>query len=317
MFSSTLLTVLAIGATLVEAGFDKFKLPSLFNTHKRVTLYLDKRGAPPKQCRLKPASNNNELVTPTTTSAGSSPTGGGGGSGGGGHGKTIQVHSDQCGSPNASVDPTVNSGPNGNEDWLNCGITTSGGWNPPPIHISDLIYTDLAAALAQPGSPFTACNPYLTYFNDAASANGVPAIILASIAMEESGCNKDIVGGAGEQGIMQITKDKCPNQTANATCRDPESNIKTGASYFASVLSSANGNVAQALGMYNGWRLGLTKDQATAPANTSCCYCQNNLDYLHQQLNGWVQNVNPYEMGMGTYHNLKVCSKNSSGSNVN
>lgn len=42
-------------------------------------------------------------------------------------------------------------------------------------------------------------------------------MILASIAMEESGCNKDTVGGAGEQGIMQITKDKCPNQIANAT----------------------------------------------------------------------------------------------------
>lgn len=41
-------------------------------------------------------------------------------------------------------------------------------------------------------------------------------MLLASIAMEESGCNKDTVGGAGEQGIMQITKDKCPNQTANA-----------------------------------------------------------------------------------------------------
>jgi len=105
MFCSTLLTVLAIGATLVEAGFDKFKLPSVFSAHKRVTLYLDKRGAPPKQCRLKPASNNNELGTPTTTttSARSSPTGGGGGGGGGGgHGKTIQVHSDQCGSPGAS-----------------------------------------------------------------------------------------------------------------------------------------------------------------------------------------------------------------------
>jgi membrane-bound lytic murein transglycosylase MltF len=41
-------------------------------------------------------------------------------------------------------------------------------------------------------------------------------MLLASIAMEESGCNKDTIGGAGEQGIMQITKDKCPNQTANA-----------------------------------------------------------------------------------------------------
>lgn len=34
--------------------------------------------------------------------------------------------------------------------------------------------------------------------------------------MEESSCRADLVGGAGEQGIMQITTDKCPNRTANA-----------------------------------------------------------------------------------------------------
>ena len=47
-------------------------------------------------------------------------------------------------------------------------------------------------------------------------AYAVPAIMLASIAMEESTCNADNVGGAGEQGIMQITADKCPNQQAGA-----------------------------------------------------------------------------------------------------
>lgn len=39
----------------------------------------------------------------------------------------------------------------------------------------------------------------------------------------------------------------------------------TGASYFASVLSNAGGNVAQALGMYNGWRLGLSTHRPFAP----------------------------------------------------
>jgi hypothetical protein len=123
--------------------------------------------------------------------------------------------------------------------------------------------------------------------------------MLASIAMEESGCNPNQIGGAGEQGIMQITSDKCPNKTSgpawyarvyftfrnmsltsltpfitavtqlvqiHGSCRthlltriDITGNKhKTGASYFASRLSAAGGNVAEALGAYNGWTLGLS-----------------------------------------------------------
>ena len=102
MLASTIVAFLVLGASLVEAGFDKFKLPRILAPRKRAALYLHKRGTPPKHCRLKPA-NNNKIGTPTTSSAVSNPTGGGGGGGGGGgNGKTIQVHSDQCGSPNAS-----------------------------------------------------------------------------------------------------------------------------------------------------------------------------------------------------------------------
>lgn len=35
-------------------------------------------------------------------------------------------------------------------------------------------------------------------------------MFLAAIGMQESGCDANNVGGAGEQGIMQITSDKCP-----------------------------------------------------------------------------------------------------------
>lgn len=37
----------------------------------------------------------------------------------------------------------------------------------------------------------------------------VPPIIVASFANQESGCNPATIGGGGEQGMMQITPDKC------------------------------------------------------------------------------------------------------------
>ena len=37
--------------------------------------------------------------------------------------------------------------------------------------------------------------------------------------MQESGCDPSRVGGAGEQGLMQITPDKCGN-APNGNCQD-------------------------------------------------------------------------------------------------
>ena len=47
----------------------------------------------------------------------------------------------------------------------------------------------------------------------------VPSILLASIAMQESTCNPNTVGGAGEQGLMQITPDKC-HGAPKGNCKD-------------------------------------------------------------------------------------------------
>jgi len=44
-------------------------------------------------------------------------------------------------------------------------------------------------------------------------------MILAAIAMQESGCNPNTVGGGGEQGLMQITKDKCGG-APGGNCKD-------------------------------------------------------------------------------------------------
>ena len=131
------------------------------------------------------------------------------------------------------------SGPNGNIDWLNCGIN-NGGWNPPYVQISDLITQDLATALNSGNSPFTACSafidqfyqygqqfnsesrifsPFLLLSPDICILYLVPPIMLASFAMQESSCNPNTVGGAGEQGLMQLTVDKC-GEAPGGNCQD-------------------------------------------------------------------------------------------------
>jgi len=134
-------------------------------------------------------------------------------------------------------DVTHTTGPNGSIDWLNCGLE-NGGWNPPFVHINDLITVDLDAAIAQ-GGPFTKCKPYAWAFKQSGGQLGsmfcfqfdatawmeltfkrsspVSPIILASIALQESSCNPHTVGGNGEQGLMQLTKDKC---APGVNCQD-------------------------------------------------------------------------------------------------
>ncbi|KAJ7927383.1 hypothetical protein B0H13DRAFT_2312590 [Mycena leptocephala] len=45
--------------------------------------------------------------------------------------------------------------------------------------------------------------------------------------------------------------------------------------------------------------------EATAARNSSYCRFQNNLDYLFQFMNGWMQNIDA--SGLEKYHNLDVC----------
>ncbi|KAI5123701.1 hypothetical protein M0805_001727 [Coniferiporia weirii] len=213
-----------------------------------------------------------------------------------------------CGDIGATKDVTAVSGPNGDIDWLNCGVN-SGGWQPPNVQVSDLVAVDLSWAVQQANTPFSACSDYISLFEQYGNQYGIPPIMLASFAMQESSCNPNTVGGAGEQGLMQLTKDKC-GDAPGGNCKDPDYNIRTGASYFSSSLASNNYNVLLTIGMYNGWTRGLTYDEATAAAYTSCCRCQNNLDYLHQFVNGWLQNVDAYtnNPALGKYFNLNKCN---------
>ncbi|KAH0827542.1 glycoside hydrolase family 23 protein [Lanmaoa asiatica] len=218
------------------------------------------------------------------------------------------VSAGSCGPSGATTQITALSGPNGNIDFLNCGLT-SGGWTPPLIHVNDIVSVELSQVAYNPGSAFSACKEFVPLFEKYGWQYGVPAAMLASFAMQESSCIPTTVGGAGEQGLMQITVDKCGG-APGGNCQDPDFNIHQGAQFFSQALDSLNGDLLLAIGHYNGWYKGLTYAEATAAAQNGNCREQNNLDYLHQFLNGWMQDINAYEHNppLGKYFNLNVCS---------
>jgi len=212
-----------------------------------------------------------------------------------------------CGPSGATKKITALSGPNGNISFLNCGLM-SGGWTPPLIHIDGIVSVELSKVAYNPESAFYACTSFVPLFEKYAAQYGVPAIMLASFAMQESSCNPATVGGGGEQGMMQITPDKCGG-APDGNCKDPDFNIQKGAHFFSEALKSANGDVLRAVGRYNGWYKRMTYEEATAAGRDGNCREQNNLDYLHQYLNGWMQGVNAYEHNppLGEYFNLNDC----------
>jgi len=217
----------------------------------------------------------------------------------------IQVNPGKCDPIGASTKVTKLSGPNGNIDWINCGIS-GGGWTPPRVEIGQLITVSLDSARH---TAFASCrDDIIATFEKYGNIHGIPSILLASFAMQESFCNPSAVGGAGEQGLMQITREKCVG-APNGNCQDIDFNIKTGAAYFVGLLTANNGDTFTTIGGYNGFSLGMTFSDATRAAHTSCCRCQSNLDYVHQFVNGWLQGVNAYDAGLGKYFNLEVCGK--------
>jgi len=202
--------------------------------------------------------------------------------------------SSTCGKSGATEDITTMTGPNGAMDFLNCGLYSDGGWNPPDVHIDMVQAVSLDETIEDDNSPFSACKPYVYLFDKYGAELGLPPILLASIAMQESSCNAGAMGdNGGAYGLMQITEDKC---TSGINCSDPDYNIKTGAYYFKSRLDANNGNILLALGEYNGWYSGLTVSKATAIKDT-CCQCQNNLNYHQQMLNGWFQGRDGSSLG--------------------
>ncbi|GAA6039108.1 hypothetical protein JCM8097_005329 [Rhodosporidiobolus ruineniae] len=212
----------------------------------------------------------------------------------------------KCGSSGAAQTTDKGTGPNGSEEWLNCGVDDGSGWSPPSLKFSQLRTVSLSTALTQSDSVYAACEAYAHLFEKYGAQNGLPPILLSALAMQESSCNPSTIGDSGGAfGLMQITEDKC-GSAPNGDCSDPEYNVETAAAYFAQTLKSHDGDVLLTLGAYNGWYEGLTYSAATAAASGSCCECQNNLDYHHQMLNGWLLGRDGSQLG--TVKNLAVCS---------
>ena len=92
----------------------------------------------------------------------------------------------------------------------------------------------------------------------------------------------------------------CPSLTrllTRTSCWDPTYNIQRGAQLFSQMVSQNGGNCIAAIGSYNGWYSGMTYGDATAAASQGRCAAQQNLDYLFQFTNGWMQNQNAESMG--------------------
>lgn len=210
--------------------------------------------------------------------------------------------------PNCGESGASDEFPNGSESWLNCGISKgnpSGKWQPPKgVTIDHITTVSIEHALAT-NSVWEPCKPFIPLFERIGKETNLPAILLASFALQESTCNPHVLGdNNGAFGLMQITQDKCNGMDAKG-CSDPEYNVRTAAEYFNKEMSNRGGEFLEALGAYNGWYPGLSFSGATAAAYGDCCVCQQNLDYLHQMTNGWLMGKTGYEMG--SYKNLAVC----------
>lgn len=192
--------------------------------------------------------------------------------------------------------------PNGAEWWLNRGLDTPSGWNPPMLLLSQVKTANINDAVK---GVFAPCRPFVQFFQDASAKYGVPAMLIASIAMQESSCQAGVTGGNGEQGLMQITPEKCTG-APGGNCKDPKFNIDTGARYLKGRIDAAGGNVLIGTGGYNGWERGMTIAYATRMRWTHCL-AQNNLDYLTQLYNCWVMGKDGHSCG--TYRNLDACYK--------
>lgn len=221
-------------------------------------------------------ASNDEANTSSTGSSQQS-------SGGDGFLRIGRTLSGPCGSIN-----TNDGSPNGEQWWLNCGISLDNHdapWNPPYMGLEDIVYQDFSHG------DWAGCEAFAWAFNDPECNLGINPAILAAIARQESSCNPNIRGKNGEYGLMQVMPFNCMDESV---CMDVWQNIRNGANVFKTYLDQSGGNVLLALGKYNGWKEHLTYNQATQAAREGNCWAQNNLDYLHQMLNGFVVGRNAY-----------------------
>jgi hypothetical protein len=214
--------------------------------------------------------------------------------------------------PNAegACDPTQGGdgacGPNGSEAWLNSGLDGD-GWNPPYLDINELSHISLDDYYQGVGG---ACAQYDEFFQSSGAKYDIDPAVLAFIAMQESSCNAD--AGGPTPGLMQCAPGNCQN--GQDSCQYPiQDNVDCGAWVLRSALDRADGNAVRALGSYNGWFVaadnsglnggrGITVDYPCSSEGQGNGLPQN-LDYIHEVLNGWFQGYDIYgnDAGLGGY----------------
>jgi len=157
------------------------------------------------------------------------------------------------------------------------------------IKLDQLVFVPLADALKMKNNQFASCSSLLSIFQEVAQSTGVPDILLASIAMQESSCNPKAYS-AGSTGLFQLSSDLCKPYS---DCYDSKSNTEGGANYINSLLKQFNGNIAEVMGNYNGWYKGIKpSDVQDMP-----CAERQNWNYLQNIFNGFMQGVDGYSNG--------------------
>ena len=184
---------------------------------------------------------------------------------------------------------------NRSEEWLNSGLNTTGGWNPPFIQLRDVVMVEDASFYTAIGAW---CISYDSSFREASITYSIPTIFIASIALSKSGCNPNAVGPNGQQGLMQLSRSQLPPGGSVS----PHDNIMIGAKLLQDRLFVFNNNIIECIGMYGGWFRGMTEwdpcvKQRQVPQD---------LDFLQKFFNGLILGRN-YEW-MGTYQCEGLCS---------
>ncbi|OAA72556.1 extracellular soluble lytic transglycosylase [Cordyceps fumosorosea ARSEF 2679] len=207
-------------------------------------------------------------------------------------------------------------GPNGSEAWLNTGLT-GGGWNPPHLGINELTHISLDQYYKGVGK---ACGKYDKEFQSAGKKHNIDPAILAFLAMQESSCNAD--EGGPTPGLMQCAPENCQN--GKKSCQYPvQDNVDCGAHVLRAGLDANGGNAIKAIGAYNGWftagsgrngNKGITEKYPCSAEGKRNGLPQN-LDYIHETLNGWFQGYDMYGKDSGL-HGKYDCKGRCTGSNL-
>jgi hypothetical protein len=267
------------------------------------------------------AGELNALPTTTSSTAAPATNTGSGASGSG----TFGWYDQTCGASGAD-----DNQPNGSQEWINCGVN-GGGWTPPHVTVDQLRTADLANS----GDTFSACTQFFDKFYQYGAQYGVPAMLLASFARQESGCDPNITGANGEAGLMQLASGNCAGASKYVLeqSRLEYSNTIAAATTSTSTLAKLPSSSAKSL-------LAATATSSSPSARTTAGtrasptarplplgtrapawpvsresslskeniyadqLAENNLDYVYQVVNGWLQGKDGHSLGnVGTCQN--------------